>query len=88
MKYRIAYYPGAVREYKKFPVILQEKVKETFELLKDKSNHEKIKVHKLKGKLQNHFSCSVDYSNRIIFYIKEDEIRIVSIGNHDIYKNL
>ena len=87
MKYKIGYYPGAVREYKKLSPLLQEKVKEIFELLKDKKNHEKIKVHKLKGRLQNHFSCSVDYSNRIIFYFKNDEVRIVSIGSHDIYKN-
>ena len=88
MIYRIGYYPGAIREYKKLHPDLQNRIKEVIELLKNSENHLQLKVHKLQGKLKNHFSCSVDYSNRIVFYFAkiDNEIRIIAIGSHDIYK--
>jgi addiction module RelE/StbE family toxin len=48
-----------------------------------------LKTHKLKGDLANHYACSVNYSDRIIFRFvtnpesKEEEILLLAVGSHD-----
>ncbi|MBS9775268.1 type II toxin-antitoxin system mRNA interferase toxin, RelE/StbE family [Candidatus Gracilibacteria bacterium] len=75
------------RLYKKLDVNLQEKVKQTILELQKKPFPEKLKVHKLSGKLSLYYSCSVDYSNRIIFEIQENgKILLLLVGNHSIYE--
>lgn len=61
---------------------------EKIELFKDEKNHQQLKVHKLKGRLQKRFSFSVNYKIRIIFqYSKKNknEVVLLSIGDHSIY---
>lgn len=46
----------------------------------------RLKTHKLKGKLKNHWSYSVDYQYRIIFrFIDKETVLCFDIGKHDIY---
>jgi mRNA-degrading endonuclease YafQ of YafQ-DinJ toxin-antitoxin module len=51
--------------------------------------HPSIKTHKLKGDLEGILSCSLDYSNRILFGFvlnsetNDEEIFLIAIGNHD-----
>ncbi|WP_017292415.1 type II toxin-antitoxin system RelE/ParE family toxin [Geminocystis herdmanii] len=48
-----------------------------------------LRTHKLKGELSDKWSCSIDYSNRIIFKFidhpnsEEKEILLLTIGSHD-----
>ena len=43
-----------------------------------------LKTHKLSGKLKELWSFSVDYDERILFYLTEDEKAVfVDIGSHD-----
>jgi Txe/YoeB family toxin of Txe-Axe toxin-antitoxin module len=50
------------------------------------TNHRRLKVHKLKGKLSGCYVCSVNYKIRIVFsYTKEKDILLLAIGDHDIY---
>ncbi len=75
------------RLYKKLDVNLQEKVKQTILELQKKPFPEKLKVHKLSWKLSLYYSCSVDYSNRIIFEIQENwKILLLLVWNHSIYE--
>ena len=60
------------RLYKKLDISLQNKIKETIENLKYNPFLDKLKVHKLSGKLFPYYSCSIDYKNRIIFEIKDN----------------
>ena len=47
----------------------------------------RLKTHKLKGKLKNHWSFSITYSDRIIFkFIDDKEVFFYDIGDHDIYQ--
>jgi addiction module RelE/StbE family toxin len=48
-----------------------------------------LKSHKLKGDLEGCWSCSIDYSNRIIFELAKDKdtneevINLLTLGDHD-----
>ena len=61
---------------------MQEDILEKIELLKDVRNHEKLKVHKLHGRLAKTFAFSVSYELRIIFmYENTKSIIILSFGD-------
>jgi len=83
----IGYKPKFVRRFNKLEPDLQEEVLKTIELLLYTKNHKSLKVHKLGGKLKTFFSCSVNYSYRIIFfYESKKDITLVTVGNHEVYK--
>jgi mRNA-degrading endonuclease YafQ of YafQ-DinJ toxin-antitoxin module len=83
----ISYKPTFVRDFKKLPAPLQEEALERIDLFKDVENHKKLKVHKLKGRLEDFYSFSVTYSHRIVFsFESKNEAVFISIGDHDIYK--
>lgn len=83
---KIGFKPSFIRLYEKLDSDLKSEVKETIELLKDRNNHKKLKVHKLHGKLSKYYSCYVNYTHRIVFEKKPKEIVLRLIGTHDIYK--
>lgn len=50
--------------------------------------HPSLRLHKLKGNLQEYFSISINMEYRIVidFIIKEKEIILIDIGSHnDVY---
>lgn len=84
---KIGHKPFFIRQFNKLDPDLKEEVLEKIELFKDPSNHQKLKVHKLNGKFSDCYSFSVNYSHRIIFeYITKNDVHILSISDHDIYK--
>jgi len=64
-------------------------IETTLEKLTDDHTDPSLKTHKLKGDLKNCWSCSIDYSNRIIFEIVKDfdsddlVINLLTLGSHD-----
>lgn len=47
----------------------------------------RLKTHKLSGKLDGFWACSISYKTRIIFELDNDgNITLINIGSHDIYK--
>lgn len=84
---KIFYKPSFVRQYKKLPIELQEEVKDKILEFKNPKSHIKLKVHKLKGKLQGFHSFSVNYKYRIVFlYENKSNIALLSVGDHDVYR--
>lgn len=84
---KIAYTPSFERQFHKCDILLQVEAKEKIELLKDFSNHRTLKVHKLSGRLKGRYSFSVNYKFRILFsYLSKDEVVLLGIGDHDIYR--
>ena len=80
----IRYAPVFVRMYKKLVPALKEEVKEKVTLLKDEKNHQKMKVHKLTGKLNGRNSFSVNYKIRIVFrYDDSNTINLLYVGDHN-----
>ena len=83
----LVYAPGFIRKFKKLKPGLQDEIVEKLELFKNEINHEKLKVHKLKGPLKNCYSFSVNYRFRIVFsYGLKNDAHILSVGNHEIYE--
>ena len=75
------------KEYKKLPKkikLLAEKKEKIFR----KNPHEtSLKTHRLKGKLKDFYSFSIDYHYRILFEFKKDDIVwFHSVGTHEVYK--
>ena len=68
---------------------LQDKILDVLELLSQDPFAPSLKSHKLAGKLDGLWSCSVAYDCRIIFAFRkdttteEDLIVVVDIGSHD-----
>lgn len=70
--------------YKKLDTNLKEEVKEKISLFKNTINHEKLKVHKLKGALENTYSFSVNYKIRVVFeYESKNVANLLFVGDHD-----
>jgi mRNA interferase YafQ len=68
---------------------LQDRILDVLELLSNDPFTPSLKSHKLSGKLEGFWSCSVGYDCRIIFTFRtdattgEDSIVLVDIGSHD-----
>ena len=62
-------------------------VKETLIRLASDPFQERLKTHKLKGRLKDSWSCSVEYDLRIVFeFVQENNepaILLQTIGAHD-----
>jgi mRNA-degrading endonuclease YafQ of YafQ-DinJ toxin-antitoxin module len=84
---KIGYKPSFVRQFKNLDPLLRDEVLEKIELFKSVKNHEKLKVHKLHGRLNTSFAFSVNYQIRIVFdWISKHEVVLLVIGDHDVYK--
>lgn len=82
----IEYAPAFLNQLKKLPTDLQHEAIEKITLLKSRTNHRQLKVHKLKGKMAGKSSFSVNYSYRIVFkWLSDDAVGLLAIGDHDIY---
>jgi len=83
----ITFKPTFVRSFKKLEPDLQEEAFEKIELFRNPKNHDKLKVHKLKVRLKNYHSFSVNYKYRIIFTFEAlGTADFKEFGSHDIYK--
>jgi mRNA-degrading endonuclease YafQ of YafQ-DinJ toxin-antitoxin module len=43
----------------------------------------RLRTHKLSGKLRELSAFSIDYDNRVVFYFEDDRAIFVDIGPHD-----
>ncbi|HNS01894.1 MAG TPA: type II toxin-antitoxin system mRNA interferase toxin, RelE/StbE family [Anaerolineae bacterium] len=68
---------------------LQERILDTIDDLVANPFLPKLKTHKLKGRLDGLWACTVEYDCRIIFFFasdpdeEEDVIVLVDLGSHD-----
>lgn len=82
----IAYKPSFLRDFKKLDRRIQEEAKEKIVLFARRENHEKLRVHKLKGVLKNCQSFSVTYAHRVVFYWEDKNTAVfLAIGDHAVY---
>jgi len=84
MIYAIEYSRRFIRTFSKIEAALQGEVVEKVELLKKSTNHRRLKVHKLTGKLKGIWSFSVNYRIRITFAKpRKNVIVLETVGTHD-----
>ena len=56
----------------------------TVEKLKEEPFQNSLKTHKLSGALKGYYSCSMTYSDRVIFlFVSGNDLIITDIGSHD-----
>ncbi|MEK7665424.1 MAG: hypothetical protein AAB337_00920 [Patescibacteria group bacterium] len=84
----VSYAARFVRAYKKFTPLLQEEVKRAITDFQNPATHERLRVHKLEGRLQGRYSFSVNYATRIVFmYLNKDQAVLLTVGDHDVYRS-
>lgn len=77
------------KQYKRLPQTIRNKTKKKITLLKHDPYTDSLCTHKLTGKLNNYWACSIDYQYRLVFSIQDNKIiRLQSIGTHKIYDRL
>jgi addiction module RelE/StbE family toxin len=68
---------------------LRTQIEQVLQQLAEDPFHPSLRSHKLKGDLSGIWSCSIDYSNRILFKFVnnsgsgESEIFLLTLGSHD-----
>jgi mRNA-degrading endonuclease YafQ of YafQ-DinJ toxin-antitoxin module len=64
---------------------LRESYTRTIRLLELNPHHPSLRLHKLKGKLQEYSSVSINMKYRIMldFIIRDDLIILIAIGSHE-----
>lgn len=70
--------------FKKHPNMLDRYSKALF-ILEQDPYHPSLRIHKLRGRLSEFYSISINMEYRLIidFIIKDDEIILIDIGTHD-----
>ena len=74
-----------LRSFRKLPLAVQDDCYRAIELLPNKKNKEKIKLHKLHGKLKKYHAFSVNFTYRIIIKIDKKNEYFMYIGSHALY---
>ena len=82
--YTESYNKRAAKFIKKHPDLLSQYQK-TLELLEMNPHHPSLRLHKLKGKLSELYSVSINISYRISidFIFEDDKIIPIDVGSHD-----
>ncbi len=81
----IFYTPNFIRRYRHLDPVLQGEVKDKIDSFRTIKNHLKLKVHKLKGSLDNTYAFSVNFKVRIIFEYQKNKknVNLLYVGSHD-----
>lgn len=83
----ILFTPSFDKQVRKLPPALLNAVSDALEAFKDRSNHQKLKVHKLHGRLKNCHAFSVDYKHRVVFrWITKHKVLLLDFGDHSVYE--
>ena len=82
-------YNKRARKFIKKHTHLLKQYEKTLRLLEVNPYHPALRLHKLKGKLSNLYSVSINISYRISlnFLIEKDKIILIDVGTHEeVYK--
>ena len=86
---RILYASTFVKELKKLPSEIISLAVKKEKIFKENPLHPSLRIHMLHGNLKGLWSISITGNFRIIFERqKNGDLLFISIGKHDIYKNL
>lgn len=84
---KIYYTDKFLKSYKKIPKQIKLAIEEKEQIFRLNPFDNRLKTHKLKGKLKDSYSFSVSYNWRIVFHFENnDRIVLDSVGTHEVYK--
>ncbi len=72
-----------LRDFLKKHPELRQTIKGKFKILEDNPADQRLKTHKLTGKLKGFLAASITFEYRIVFYVEKDIIFLLAIGNHE-----
>jgi addiction module RelE/StbE family toxin len=76
-----------IKAYKSLPAEIKLRAKQRERIFRNAPFDSRLKTHKLKGRLKDYWSYSVDYQYRILFrFIDNETVFYYDIGMHDIYR--
>jgi len=84
----VIYAPDFLRDIGNLPREITDLAFKKEKIFKENPFHPSLRTHPLKGKLRGLWSISINMYYRMIFQLEEDKVIFISIGKHDIYKNL
>ncbi|MFB0946133.1 MAG: proteic killer suppression protein [Spirosomataceae bacterium] len=78
-------YERSLKKFKKQHPEMKEQYLKALSLLEIDPYHPSLRLHKLKGNLQEYYSVSINMQYRIMiaFIIQDDQVILIDIGNHD-----
>jgi addiction module toxin, RelE/StbE family len=77
----------AFKKVTKNNFLLKDKIKNKINFFSENPRHPSLRLHKLKGKMIENWSFSVEGDIRIIFTYIDDGVLFVDIGSHkEVYK--
>jgi len=84
---KIVYTSKFVGEFKKLPAKVKDTAEKQEVIFRRNPFNEKLKIHKLKGRLKGFLSFSIGPKYRIIFEFGQNKniVYFHSVGDHDIY---
>ena len=83
---RIEYSPRFLRLYKKLPKAVKDLAEKKEEIFIANPFNNRLRTHKLSGRLQKYWAFWLDYRYRIAFsFVKKGVVRFYAIGDHSIY---
>ena len=84
---KIIYTSKFAREFKKLPARVKDTAEKQESIFRKNPFDEKLKTHKLKGRLKGFLSFSIGHKYRIIFEfgLNKNIVYFYSVGDHDIY---
>ena len=86
---QIIYSPQFQREYRRLPSAAKDKTEKREKIFRINPFDKRLKTHKLRGRLSELWSFSIDYRYRIIFeFMSEKKVIFHAIGDHSLYKKL
>lgn len=81
---KLFYSPQFLRSFKKLPFEIQAEYRLKEYIFRENFFDPRLRTHKLKGRAE--WSFLVTYKIRVIFLFKKDEILLVNIGDHSLYR--
>lgn len=83
----ILYLQSFIRQYKKLPPEIKQQARDREIIFRSDPFDQKLKTHKLSGKLESFWAFRINYSYRIVFEFKDQQtVWFHEIGDHDIYE--
>ena len=75
------------RSFKKIPDLIKKDIESQIEIFLKHPFHQRLKTHKLHGKLDSYYSFYLRDGFRVLFdFISENIVLLINIGSHDDYK--
>jgi mRNA-degrading endonuclease RelE of RelBE toxin-antitoxin system len=75
-----------LRSFAKLDSAVQDDVESAIEDFKEKENHERLKLHKLHGKMKLYHAFSANYNYRVIVKIEGKNVYCMDVGDHSVYE--